>query len=206
MTLRSWALFTATEIALCFTPGVAVLFVIGSALRQGAPASLLANLGILSGNAIYFALSAAGLGAVLLASHELFTAVRWAGALYLVYLGVRALVSRGRGESVVTARGEPVARARLYGRAVALQLANPKTLLFFVALLPQFIDPHESLAAQVAILGVTSIAVEFLVLGLYGWAAGAAADRLRSPTWRRRFDVVSGGFLIGAGVRLASER
>jgi homoserine/homoserine lactone efflux protein len=206
VTLRSWALFTATEIALCFTPGVAVLFVIGSALRQGAPASLLANLGILSGNAIYFALSAAGLGAVLLASHELFTAVRWAGAAYLVYLGVRALVSRGGAESVLTARGEPVARARLYARAVALQLANPKTLLFFVALLPQFIDPHESLAAQVAILGVTSISVEFLVLGLYGWAAGAAADRLRSPTWRRRFDVVSGGFLIGAGVRLASER
>ena len=206
MSFHAWALFTATETALCFTPGVAVLFVIGTALRHGAPASVFANLGILTGNAIYFALSAAGLGALLLASHALFTAVRWAGAVYLVYLGVRALLARADGGEIAAAAAEPLRRGRLYGRAIALQLANPKTLLFFVALLPQFLDPAESLAAQVGILGVTSVCVEFLVLGLYGLAAGAAADRLRSPRWRRRLDVVAGGFLVGAGLKLASER
>ncbi len=206
MTLRSWALFAAMETALCFTPGVAVLFVIGSALRHGARSSVFANLGILTGNAIYFALSAAGLGAVLLASHTAFTVVRWAGAAYLVYLGVRALRSRGEAAEVTAAERQPVARGRLFGRAVALQLANPKTLLFFVALLPQFIDPAGSVAEQVAILGVTSVAIEFAVLCLYGWAAGAAAHKLESPRWRRRLDVVSGGFLVGAGLKLASER
>ena len=207
MTLHSWALFAAMETALCFTPGVAVLFVIGSALRHGAPASVFANLGILAGNSIYFALSAAGLGAVLLASHTAFTAVRWAGAAYLVYLGVRALVSRGEGSAqAAAAERQPVARGRLFGRAVALQLANPKTLLFFVALLPQFIDPAGSVAQQIGILGVTSVAIEFAVLCLYGWAAGAAAHKLESPRWRRRLDVVSGGFLVGAGLKLASER
>jgi homoserine/homoserine lactone efflux protein len=196
------------ETALCFTPGVAVLFVIGSALRHGAPASVFANLGILAGNSIYFALSAAGLGAVLLASHTAFTAVRWAGAAYLVYLGVRALVSRGEGaaEVGVPSEQEPAARGRLFARATALQLANPKTLLFFVALLPQFIDPAGSVAEQIAILGVTSVVIEFCVLCLYGWAAGAAAHKLESPRWRRRLDVISGGFLVGAGLKLASER
>lgn len=206
MTLHAWALFAALETALCFTPGVAVLFVIGSALRHGAPASVFANLGILAGNSLYFALSAAGLGAALLASHAVFTAVRWAGAAYLVYLGVRALVSRGAASDVAAAERQPETRARLFGRAVALQLANPKTLLFFVALLPQFVDPAESLATQVAVLGVTSVAIEFCVLGLYGFAASAAAHKLESPAWRRRLDVISGSFLVGAGLKLASER
>jgi homoserine/homoserine lactone efflux protein len=206
VTLRTWALFSATEIALCFTPGVAVLYVIGSALRHGARASLASNLGILAGNAIYFALSAAGLGALLLASHALFTAVRWVGALYLVYLGARSLFRRAAEAAPIPASSAPKSRARLFGRGLALQLANPKTLLFFAALLPQFIDPKESLASQIGILGLTSVVVEFAVLGFYGLAAGAAADRLSSPRWRRRLDVVSGGFLVGAGIKLASER
>ena len=206
MTLRTWALFAAIETALCFTPGVAVLYVIGSALRHGARASLASNLGILAGNAIYFALSAAGLGAILLASHELFTVVRWAGAAYLVFLGLQALLRRPSAAAEDRGPVEPPSRRRLFGRGLALQLANPKTLVFFVALLPQFLDPHESLPQQVAILGGTSAVLEFWVLCFYGWAAGAAADRLRSPRWKRRLDVVSGGFLVGAGLKLASER
>jgi homoserine/homoserine lactone efflux protein len=207
VTLRTWALFALTETALCFTPGVAVLYVIGSALRHGARASVASNLGILAGNAIYFALSAAGLGALLLASHALFSAVRWAGAAYLVVLGAQALLRRGSvADPEPVAAAEPPSRGRLFGRGVALQLANPKTLLFFVALLPQFIDPRDSLAAQVGVLGASSVAIEFCVLAFYGWAAGAAADRLQSLRWRRRLDVISGGFLVGAGLKLAGER
>ena len=92
MTLRTWAMFAVTELLLCFSPGPAVLFVIGSALRHGAPASLRSNLGILSGNALYFALSAAGLGALLTASYTLFTALKWLGAAYLLWLGVQLLL------------------------------------------------------------------------------------------------------------------
>jgi threonine/homoserine/homoserine lactone efflux protein len=204
MTLRTWAMFAATELVLCFSPGPAVLFVVGSALRHGAPASLRSNLGILSANALYFALSAAGLGALLLASYTLFTVLKWIGAAYLIWLGVRLLLPQKPGDATARERELP-APGRLYLRAAALQLANPKTLLFFVALLPQFVDPTAPTAAQFAILGVTSIALEFCVLGLYGFVAASAAERLRSPTWQRRLDLVSGGFLIGAGLNLATD-
>ena len=203
MTLRSWALFALTELVLSFSPGPAVLFVVGSALRHGAPTSLRSNLGILSANALYFALSAAGLGALLMASYAVFTALKWIGAAYLLWLGVRLwLPRRSRAESA-PARA-PSAR-HLYLRAAALQLANPKTLIFFGALLPQFVDPTRPVAAQFALLGATSIALEFLVLAFYGYAAGAAADRLRTPVWQRRIDLASGGCLIGAGLKLASQ-
>ncbi len=202
MTFRTWALFAVTELLLAFTPGPAVLFVVGSALRHGAPASLRASLGILSANALYFALSAAGLGAVLLASHTLFLVLKWIGAAYLVWIGVCMLLP-GKGDS--SAPRETSGGGRLYARGVALQLANPKTLVFFVALLPQFVDPAQPVTTQFAILGVTSIVLELPVLALYGLAAGSAAERLRSPTWQRRLEVVGGGFLIGAGLELASE-
>src|SRR5262249_11533280 len=95
MTWQKWVMFMVMEIVLCLTPGPAVLFVVAQGLRYGAARSLWANLGILSGNAFYFALSATSLGALLLASHELFTAVKWAGAAYLVWLGVTTFFGRG---------------------------------------------------------------------------------------------------------------
>ena len=95
MTWQKWAVFMVMEIVLCLTPGPAVLFVVAQGLRYGAVRSLWANLGILSGNAFYFALSATSVGALLLASNALFTAVKWAGAAYLVWLGVTTFLIRG---------------------------------------------------------------------------------------------------------------
>jgi homoserine/homoserine lactone efflux protein len=204
MTLRTWALFAITELVLCFSPGPAVLFVVGSALRHGAPASLRSNLGILSANAIYFALSAAGLGTLLLASYTLFTVLKWVGAAYLIWLGLLLLLPSKPSDGPKPEREQPGAR-QLFVRGVALQLANPKTLVFFVALLPQFVDPKEPMLTQFAILAVTSIALEFFVLGLYGFAAAAASRRLSTPVWQRRIDLVSGGFLVGAGLQLARQ-
>lgn len=205
MTFRTWVLFTLTELALCFSPGPAVLFVIGTGLRSGARRSLAANVGILSGNALYFALSALGVGALLLASPGLFSGLRWAGAGYLVYLGVRELLARVD-EKAPLPQAAPASARRVYARALGLQLANPKNLVFFAAILPQFLDPASSLAGQIAVLGVTSIVVEFGVLGLYGFAAGAASDRLSAPRWRRRLAIASGAVLIAAGLRLAIQQ
>jgi homoserine/homoserine lactone efflux protein len=204
MTFRAWVAFTLTEIALCFSPGPAVLFVIGTGLRSGARRSLSANAGILTGNAAYFALSALGVGALLLASAGLFAALRFGGAAYLVYLGVRELAA-GADEKAPLPQAAPARASHVYRRALALQLANPKNLVFFAAILPQFLDPARSLAQQIAVLGATSLAVEFLVLGLYGFAAGAASDRLSAPRWRRRLRVASGIVLVAAGLRLAVQ-
>ena len=206
MTLATWALFMLTETALCLTPGPAVLFVVSQALKRGSLRSLWANAGILSGNAFYFALSATGIGALLLASHGLFVGVKWLGAAYLIYLGVKTFVDRGL---VSNAGREKPALAdgsgsRLLLRGFAVQAANPKALVFFTALLPQFINPGAPVGIQLLILGISSLFVEFLVLAGYGLLAGRASSFARQPRFARAANRVSGGLLIAAGAGLAA--
>ena len=202
-----WWLFIPVETVLCLTPGPAVLLVLATALRRGPRASVFSMFGILSANTIYFALSATGLGAVLLASYRIFFLVKWAGAAYLIYLGVRALLSKSSslGGSEVAREGSRSAW-RLIGDGLLLQLSNPKAVVFFAALLPQFIDPRGDLAVQLFVLGCTSIVIESAVLLSYGLAAGKALAVARQPryaTWTNR---ISGLLLIGAGGGLAALR
>src|SRR4029453_1874041 len=130
-------------------------------MRSGARSALASNLGILAGNTVYFALSATTVGALLLASYALFFAIKWLGAAYLVFLGVRAFFDRGE-EGAPPDEGLPPPRpaASAFGTAFATQISNPKAIVFFPSILPQFIDPKDSLPRQVAILGVTSVIAE----------------------------------------------
>lgn len=203
-----WIFFSVTEALLCLTPGPAVLFVISHGLSRGGRASLSASAGILAGNALYFALSALGLGAILLASHQFFTGIKYAGAAYLVYLGVRTI--RGDGLAIAStgrARNDP-GGWRTLTRGFALQAANPKALIFFVALLPQFIDASRAVAPQVAILGATSVLIEFVVLAGYGYLAGRAMGLARQPRFVTVTNRISGSLLVlaGAGIALDSGR
>ncbi len=203
MTWHAWLLFAVTETFLCLSPGPAVLFVISHGLLRGGRASLWANVGILSGNTFYFLVSAFGLGAVLLASEELFTFTRYAGAAYLVFLGIQTI--RGSGLSLNTrpAGDSGESGSRILGQAFALQLANPKALVFFVALLPQFLDPHQPIALQVGILAATSVSIEFVVLAAYGYLAGRASVFARRPAFIKRTNIASGVMLIVAAAGIA---
>lgn len=201
MTLETWMLFAITETALCFTPGPAVLLVLSHGLTRGTGASVYANLGILSGNAAYFALSATGLGALLLASYEVFSAIRWLGAAYLVWLGVTAFF--GKSAVLAVNRAAPTSAVRTFANGALLQVANPKALVFFVALLPQFIDPHRAVLAQVAILGVTSVVIEFGVLLAYGALAGRLTSVAARPRFQRLANRIGGTMLVAAGVGMA---
>ena len=203
MTTEAWLLFVLTETALCLTPGPAVLLVLSHGLTRGTSASVLANLGILAGNACYFALSATGLGAVLLASYELFSAIRWLGAAYLVWLGVSAFFGRSAVLATAPPAGPPAGAARTFMNGLVLQVANPKALVFFTALLPQFIDPHGWVFAQVAILGVTSVVIEFFVLLGYGAAAGRLTSLAGRPRFQRLANRTAGVMLVTAGVGVA---
>ena len=203
MSLRVWLFFVVTEAVLCLTPGPAVLFVVSCGLARGGRAALWGNAGILSANTFYFIVSAFGLGAVLLGSHELFTIVKYAGAAYLVWLGIQTI--RGAGLAIrAGSRDRPAAqRWRMLVRGFALQAANPKALLFFVALLPQFIDIHRAIAPQMLILAVTSAAVEFVILAGYGYFAGRAAALARDARFVKATNRASGGLLMTAGTLLA---
>src|SRR5512144_1204131 len=163
MTLETWLALATTETVLCLTPGPAVLFVISAALARGGRPGIAAALGILTGNAFYFALSATSVAGVIVASHRLFTLLKWVGAAYLVWVGIRML--RSRRNPACGGAVRPVERS--FARGFIVQTANPKALIFFVALLPQFVDPRAAVGPQVVVLALTSIAIELAVLALY---------------------------------------
>lgn len=202
MDLSTWVAFAVLETILCLTPGPAVLFVVGTTLGRGRGAGLAATGGIITGNTIYFVLSATSLGAILLASYQLFTAVRWIGAAYLIYLGLRALFSPQQRTVVAPV----VSAGRSYAGGTLTQLSNPKALIFFTALLPQFIDPHRWLVAQITILGVTSQVIEALVMVTYILLASGVARSARNTLSGGIFERVAGAFLIGAALKLAFIR
>jgi threonine/homoserine/homoserine lactone efflux protein len=203
MSLESWLFFVVTETLLCLTPGPAVLFVVSSGLARGGRAALWANAGILSGNTFYFLLSALGLGAVLISSHEVFTVLKYVGAAYLVYLGVLTIRGAGLGLPVEGQRAPDGDGWRMLARGFLLQTANAKALIFFVALLPQFIDARAPLAPQVLLLAVTSLVIEFFVLAAYGCFAGRAAHLARQARFVTATNRVSGGMLVVAGTAVA---
>jgi homoserine/homoserine lactone efflux protein len=201
-----WFLFVITEAVLSITPGPAVLFVLSQGIRRGAGKSVWASLGILSANAMYFALSATSLGALIVASYDLFFLVKWAGAAYLIYLGIQCFTSKS---SMLTLPDEGTrtrSDLRIWRDAFILQGANPKALLFFTAILPQFIDPTFSIALQVLILGASSIVVEFFILLAYGQLAGRTLSWVKNPRFEKISNRVAGGLLIGAGLGLARLR
>ena len=204
MTWTTWWLFAASEVVLCLTPGPAVLFVLSSALRAGARKSIASNAGILAANTVYFLISATSLGALLVASYQLFFAVKWIGAAYLIWTGLRAIFGRA---DVVAANKQSETRAsRLFGGAFVTQASNPKAIVFFSAWLPQFIDVHRSIGPQIAILAATSVVIEFCVLLGYGIAAGRAMALAREPRYAAWTNRVAGSLLIGAGAGLATLR
>jgi homoserine/homoserine lactone efflux protein len=178
MTFNTWLLFLLMETALSLSPGPAVFYVVSQGVRGALRRSLPAACGILSANAIYFALSATSLGAIIAASARFFTVAKWVGAAYLIYLGIKALLSSNHTQAVSlggsTAPGNRDLRG-VYLGALTLQLANPKALLFFLALLPQFVDPLKPVVPQMFILAATSMVPEFFILGGYGWLAHRAA-------------------------------
>jgi threonine/homoserine/homoserine lactone efflux protein len=177
MTFKTWLLFLVMETALSLSPGPAVFYVVSQGVRGALRRSLPAAAGIISANAIYFTLSATSLGAIIATSARFFTIAKWVGAAYLVYLGIKALRSAGSSHAVVLGETLPQQqgdRRRVYLGAITLQLANPKALLFFLALLPQFIDPTQLVVPQMLILAATSMLPEFCILVGYGWLAHRA--------------------------------
>jgi homoserine/homoserine lactone efflux protein len=206
MNPTTWWLFACMELVLCLTPGPAVLYVISSGLRAGARKSVASILGILAANAVYFLLSATGVGALLVASYRLFFAIKWAGAAYLVIIGLRALFGKASVVEISDDAAEKPGGWRLFRGGFILQASNPKAIVFFSALLPQFIDPHAAIVMQVAILAVTSNVIEFFVLLGYGAAAGQASAFARQPRYANWTNRIAGVLLIGAGAGLATLR
>ena len=195
-----FALFATAAVALLLVPGPAVLYVVTRSIHQGKRAGLVSVLGIHTGTMVHITAASAGLSALLVSSASAFTAVKLAGAAYLIGLGLWTLFSKTADAEVVLG-GERRLR-RVYGQGVVVNVLNPKTALFFLAFLPQFVDPHRGHATlQIALLGLTFAVLGLVTDSLWAIGAGAAGDVLRRS---RRFAhvqrYVSGSVFVGLGV------
>ncbi|HTT13445.1 MAG TPA: LysE family translocator [Burkholderiaceae bacterium] len=196
-------LYVLAEAALSLSPGPAVMLVIAYGLTHGARRSIPAALGILCANAFYFSLSATSLGALLVASRTFFNIVRWLGAAYLVILGARALIGKPTPISV-SRPGSKAAPGAVFLSGVTLQLANPKTLIFFAAILPQFVDPRLPIGAQMLWLAAGSVIPEFFILLGYGYLAARAAGFATDPRYARWTDRLAGLLVLAAAALVLS--
>ncbi|WP_423032325.1 LysE family translocator [Undibacterium sp. Tian12W] len=203
MNLESWALFTATEAALSLSPGPAVMMVVAYGIARGWRTSLFVTLGILTGNAIYFAISATGIGSLILASPKVFMAIKYLGAAYLVYLGLSAIFGKPSPLTISKLDGVALSGRKIFSSALMLQLMNPKTLLMFVAILPQFIDPREPVGVQMLILAACSIIPEFFILLGYGMLASKASHWATQERYAVITERIAGTLVTGAGIMVA---
>ena len=189
-------LYVLTEAALSLSPGPAVMLVIAYGLTQGARRSVAATLGILAANTLYFALSATSVGAVIAASPTFFTVVKWIGAGYLVYVGLSAIFGRPSPLTVSATGPRRGSRGSIFVAGLTLQLANPKTLIFFVAILPQFVDPRLPVGAQMLWLAAGSVIPEFFILLGYGFLASRATRVATDPRFARWTDRLAGSLVL----------
>jgi threonine/homoserine/homoserine lactone efflux protein len=204
MHFSTWLAFALTSAAMGLTPGPGVTSIVGYALNSGRRAALASVAGMALGNVVAMSVSLAGAGALLAASALAFSVLKWAGALYLIGLGVLAIARSRRGLGANAAPPAPIGPGTAFLSNVAVGTFHPKTIVFFVAFAPQFIRPDVNYAGQAAILIATFGVVVGTTDTLYALAAARAARLLRSPRatlWSRR---AGGGVLIAAGVATAA--
>ncbi|MGV9309940.1 MULTISPECIES: LysE family translocator [unclassified Nonomuraea] len=197
------ALFCLATMALLLVPGPAVVFIVTRSVAQGRVTGLISVLGIHTGSIVHVAAAAFGISAVLAASATAFTVVKWLGVAYLVWLGVRKLMTRSDNGETATLSSH--SRSRVFWEGFVVNVLNPKTAIFFLAFLPQFVKPEAGpVATQIVLLGVVWMALGMLSDGAYALLASALSGRLRhSARARRRLDVSSGVVYLGLGAAAA---
>ena len=195
-------LFCAAALALLAIPGPAVLYIVMQSAEQGRRVGLASVAGIHLGTLVHVAAATAGLSAVIVASATAFSVVKYAGAAYLVYLGVRKLLERAPVNGIER-RGEPLRRA--FMRGVLVNVLNPKTALFFLAFLPQFVDADRGAVwSQVLVLGLLFVGLGLVSDSLYALAAGTVGGLLRRQRAALRYG--SGIVYIGLGAAAAAVK
>ena len=201
--------FVALVAVLVLIPGPAVILIMQKAVTTGYRGALRVSVGVLAADLVWAAAAAAGVSAVIVASEPAFLALRFAGAAYLIYLGARLLLTpkdklppaaAGKKDETAAWAGRP----RAFRQGFLCDMTNPKTLLVFTSVMPQFI-PAGSSPLGPALLGVTFAVLGFASLTVYSLVLGRAGGMLRRPRLARRLMRGSGGILVGFGVALAAE-
>ncbi|MBZ6076331.1 LysE family translocator [Microvirga puerhi] len=204
MTVETWLAFAAASAILLVIPGPTILLVVSYALGQGWRTALPMAIGVALGDFTAMTLSLLGLGALLAASATVFTILKWAGAAYLVWLGIK--LWRAGGALDAKPRTDAVSTLKMLSHAWLVTALNPKGITFFVAFLPQFIDPKADLFPQVGIFATTFLALAFANAFTYALVASRARNAVRNPRAMGIVNKVGGSLLIGAGIATVGLR
>jgi len=205
MSLEIYIAFVIAAEIILVIPGPTIILVVSQAIAHGRKSVIPLVAGVLAGDFTAMTLSLLGLGALLSASAALFVLLKWIGALYLIYLGVKLWRTDPAGRSSTAALREASPGALFKGAYIVTAL-NPKSIAFFVAFLPQFINHQTSTPAQFLILGATFLSMATVNAALYAIFAGRLRDAMRQARVRRLFDRCGGSALIGAGVLTAAMK
>ncbi len=206
MEFHVWLAFASASIALLLIPGPTVLLVLSYAISQGKRVAVATAAGVALGDLVAMSASLAGLGALVLASAELFSLLKWVGAAYLIYLGIKLY------RSAATASLDPVedvadaAAGRVFAHAAAVTALNPKSIVFFIAFVPQFINPQATLLPQFGILIATFVGFAALNALAYALLGDKLRQRIRHPAVMPMLTRLGGGALVARGVATAAIR
>ncbi len=205
-TAETFALFAAAALALIVVPGPAVLYIVAQSIDRGRLAGIVSALGVAVGGLVHVTAAAVGLSALVVSSATAFTVVKLAGAAYLVGLGLVTLLRRSEAERVDVPRERRL--RRIFTQGIVVNVLNPKTALFFLAFLPQFVDPDRgAVPAQILALGLLFVVLAVVSDAVWALAAGTASHRLRGS---RRFHAVrryvSGTVFVGLGAVTAAAK
>jgi threonine/homoserine/homoserine lactone efflux protein len=204
MAFEIWLAFAAASAVLLAIPGPTVLLVVAYSLGQGRRAAVATTAGVALGDFTAMTASMLGLGLLLATSATLFTALKWLGAAYLVYLGIR--LWRAPVAATATAPPPVVSGRRMFAHTWLVTALNPKSLVFFVAFLPQFIDPARPLLGQLVVMEATFLVLATLNATVYALLAAAARRGIHRPAVQRAVNRVGGSLLVGAGLLTATLR
>jgi len=197
------ALFALASLALAIVPGPAVTYIVTQSVDKGRRAGLASAAGVASGGLVHVTAATAGLSALIASSASAFTVVKFAGAAYLIAVGIRRWITRDD----TVSEPQPAPIQKIWAQGVVVNILNPKTALFFLAFLPQFVDTHRTVWTQVAFLGCTFAAIAFASDVTYALLADLLASKLRRGSRGARIQrLVSGGIFVALGATAATAQ
>ncbi|WP_441002970.1 LysE family translocator [Pseudocolwellia agarivorans] len=204
ISLETLIIFFMTTLVVVLSPGPAALAVTAEAASNGFKKSTLVILGIASANVVFFILSATGIITLIITSQTLFNLIKWIGVAYLLYLGFTAIFSQSGPLSIQTSKNKPSKTYKIFMRGFVLEISNPKALLYFSALLPQFVDINAPVVPQLIILCLITMILDLVCYSLYGYLGFKSRGKFIKPIIIKLINRSAGAMLIFAGLKMAT--
>ncbi len=206
MEVEIFILFAITTIVVVLSPGPAAIAVATQGSRNGVGYAIFGVFGVAFANVVYFVLSATGIASLIIASNLIFSIIKWVGVAYLVYLGMSAIFSKAGGLKIQQGNknAKKEKRLTLFSKGFIVEFANPKALLYFAAILPQFIDVNNEIVTQILIMGLSTIVIDITIYSIYAFLGHRIANSGMKAWVIKTINCTAGGALLFAAIKMTS--